>query len=318
MDKQVRVFAPATVANVGCAFDILGFAVAKPGDEVSARLTSSPGVVIKEIFGDNGKLPLDPWKNTAGVSAAAFLNHIGAEQGIELSLKKQMPLGSGLGSSSASSAAAVYAANLLFDSALAVEDLLPFAMEGEKAACGAPHADNVAPALLGGFILVRSYNPLDIIKIPAPDKLVCTIVHPIIEINTSDARKILKKEVPLARAVSQWGNVAGLIAGLMKSDYDLIGRSLEDFIVEPTRSMLIPGFDSVKSAALSKGAIGCGISGSGPSIFALSTGSDTAASVGEAMKLSFSELEIDSSIYISKINDQGPLILKSPDPGGTD
>ncbi len=307
--KEIKIFAPATVANVACGFDVFGFAVDQPGDEVIVRLKKSPGVVIKKITGDGGALSRDPKKNTAGVSVLEFLKHIKSKQGVEIEVHKKMPLGSGLGSSAASTVASVFGLNILLGNPLKKEELLPFVMEGERIACGSAHGDNVAPALMGGFVLIRSYNPLDVIKIPTPANLFCTVVHPQIEVRTEDARKILRKEVSLKDAISQWGNTAGLIAGLMKSDYSLIGRSLEDVIVEPVRSILIPGFESVKAAAMKAGALGGSISGSGPSVFVLSTSKETAKAAAHAMQKEFKEIGIESEAYVSKINQQGPKII---------
>jgi len=307
--SSIKVFAPATVANVVCGFDVLGFALHNPGDEVIMRKTNTPGVIIKSIVGDNGRLPLDPEKNTVGVSVLNFLKHIESNIGVEIELTKNMPLGSGLGSSSASTVAGVFAVNELFGNPLRREDLLPFAMEGERLACGSAHADNVAPSLLGGFVLVRSYAPLDVVKLPTPHDFYCSIVHPHIEVQTKDARQILPKQIFLKDAVTQWGNVAGLVAGLYQSDFDLIGRSLKDVIVEPVRSILIPGFMQVKEAAMQAGAIGGGISGSGPSIFALSKGKDTAEKVTAAMKSVFDKINIGSDSYISEVNAEGPKVI---------
>ncbi|MFN3405755.1 MAG: homoserine kinase [Cytophagaceae bacterium] len=309
MKDSIKVFAPATVANVACGFDVLGFAVESPGDEVILKKKSSPGIKISSITGDEGRLSKDAEKNTVGVSIQRFLNHIGSKQGIEISLNKKMPLGSGLGSSAASAVAGVFAVNQLLGLPMTQQELLPFAMEGERMACGSAHADNVAPSLLGGFVLIRSYDPLDVIKIPTPANLYCTIIHPQIEVQTKDARDILKKQILLKDAVIQWGNVAGLIAGLMMSDYELIGRSMHDVIVEPIRSILIPGFDDVKKSAIDAGALGCGISGSGPSIFALSKTKDNAQKVGQAMQKVFNSIDIGSEVYISKINNSGPQII---------
>lgn len=307
--SEVRVFAPATVANCACGFDVFGFALDAPGDEVIVRLKKSPGVVIKKITGDGGMLSRDPEKNTAGVSVIQFLKHIKSKQGVEIEVHKKMPLGSGLGSSAASAVGSVFGLNHLLGNPLKREELLPFVRESERVACGSAHADNVAPALLGGFVLIRSYEPLDVIKIPTPANLFCTVVHPDIEIRTEDARKILPREIPLKSAISQWGNVGGLIAGLMKSDYGLIGRSLEDVIIEPVRSLLIPGFENVIRAAEKAGALGGSISGSGPSIFALSTSRETAKAVARSMEKEFKELGIGSESYVSKINQQGPKII---------
>lgn len=309
MTRRIKVFAPATVANVTCGFDILGFAVHQPGDEVIMELRDTPGVVIKSIKGDGGVLPKAADKNTVSVAIQSFLDHLGRQEGIDIYLNKKMPLGSGLGSSAASAVAGIYGANYLLGQPLEAIDLLPFAMKGEALACGEAHADNVAPALLGGFVLIRSYQPLDVIRIPCSKELFASIIHPQIEIATKDARSILKKSILLKDAVNQWGNIAGLITGLITGDHQLISRSMHDVIVEPVRSMLIPGFDRVKKAALEQGALGCGISGSGPSIFALSDSSERAHEVGLAMATAFKKIDILSDLFVSPINRQGPLIL---------
>ena len=307
--KDIKIFAPATVANVSCGFDVLGFAVENPGDEVILTLKNTPGVTISKITGDDGRLPLNAERNTVGVSVLNFLKHIGSDQGVDIQLHKKMPLGSGLGSSAASAVAGVFAINELLNKPLTQEQLLPFAMEGERLACGSAHADNVAPSLLGGFVLIRSYEPLDVIKLPTPAKLWATIIHPHIEVQTKDARAILHKKITLVDGVTQWGNVAGLVAGLYTSDYDLIGRSMQDVVVEPIRSILIPGFDDAKQAALDAGALGGGISGSGPSIFALSTDEQIAHQVGAAMRKVFTNIEIGTDVFVSKVNQKGPVIM---------
>ena len=309
MGESIKVFAPATVANVACGFDVLGFAVDHPGDEVIVKLTDKSGVKISKIVGDGGRLPLEASRNTVGIPVINFLEHIGSNQGVEISLNKKMPLGSGLGSSASSAVAGVFAINELMGNPLTREDLLPFAMEGERLACGSAHADNVGPSLLGGFVLIRSYEPLDVIKLPTPDSLFCTIIHPHIEVETKDARNILRKQILLKDAVIQWGNVAGLIAGLYTNDYELIGKSMQDVIVEPIRSILIPGFANVKAAAMNAGALGGGISGSGPSIFALSKDEKTARKAGEMMQIEFSSLAIGSEVYVSKVNQKGPIVI---------
>lgn len=307
--KSIKVFAPATVANVGCGFDVLGFAVNQPGDEVELRIKPDKSVTISRITGDDGKLSTDPMQNTAGISVIRYLEKIGFDKGIDIVLHKKMPLGSGLGSSAASAVAAVFGVNELLDRPMNTEDLAVFAMEGERIACGSAHADNIAPSLLGGFVLIRSYDPLDIVKIPTPVSLYATIVHPHIEIKTKDARELLRKQILLKDAVQQWGNVGGLIAGLMQSDYGLIGRSMQDVIVEPIRSLLIPGFQDVKDAALEAGALGGGISGSGPSIFAISASAAVAETAGENMKKAFEKIQIESDLYVSKINHKGPQVI---------
>jgi len=309
MRDYIKVFAPATVANVTCGFDIMGFAVDNPGDEVIMQLSNTPGIRITKITGDMGRLPLDPTKNTVGVSVYSFLKAINSNQGVEIILNKKMPLGSGLGSSAASAVAGVFAINQLLKTNVPPKELIAFAMEGERIACGAAHADNVAPALLGGFALIRGRDPLDVIKILTPSNLYCSIIHPDLEVSTKDARMILRPMVKLEDAVTQWGNVAGLIAGLMLSDYALISRSMHDVIIEPARSILIPGFTQVKQQALENGALGVGISGSGPSIFALSNGIDIAHKVAQAMQSSFDQLKIGHQIYISKINNTGVKII---------
>lgn len=305
--KEIRVFAPATVANVACGFDIFGFALEQPGDLIVARLANRPGVALTRIEGAD--LPRDPEKNTAGVSVIKLLEHLGTKQGIELELHKQMPLGSGLGSSAASAAGSLFAANTLLGFPLSPLELIPFAMEAERMACGSAHADNVAPALLGGFVLIRSYSPLDIIPIPIAANIHCTILHPRIEIKTEEARKILKKELSLSQLVAQTGNAAGLIAGLIQGDHSLISRSLEDAVVEPIRAALIPGFYGMKEAAMQAGALGCSISGSGPSLFALSSTAEIANTVGNAMQNACHKQGLASDLYLSAINQRGPKIV---------
>ena len=309
MLREVSVFAPATVSNVACGFDIMGFAVNEPGDEVTVKKIEKPGVFIKKISGDGGRLPHDPSKNTAGIAVIEFLKRINVPNGIEIELNKNMPLGSGLGSSAASAVAAVYAVNILFDKPLSRNELLPFVLEAEKAACGAAHADNAAPSLLGGFILVRSYNPMDTISLAVPDELICTILLPVLEIQTEYARKILPEKIFLKDAVTQWGNTGGLVAGLLMKDYKLIGRSLQDVIAEPLRSKLIPGFSDIKKAAMNAGALGCSISGSGPAMFALSKSRSTANNVGQSMKDVCDTKGIDNHIYISEINNVGARVI---------
>jgi homoserine kinase len=306
---SIKIFAPASVANVACGFDIFGFAVDNPGDQIVLTKNKTGKLTIVAIEGDGGRLPLDPTKNTSTIAIQKFLEHIGSNQGFDIKLKKLMPLGSGMGSSAASAVAGVFAANQLMGKPLVQKDLLPFAMEGERIACGSAHADNVGPSLMGGFVVIRSYEPLDIIQIRTPSELYATIVHPQVEVNTKDARNILRREVSLKNTITQMGNVAGLIAGLMTPDYDLISRSLVDVIIEPIRSILIPQFDDVKNAAIDNGALGCSISGSGPAMFALSKDLNTANKVGEAMRKGFAKVGIESECYVSTINQNGPVIL---------
>ncbi|CAG5070547.1 Homoserine kinase [Dyadobacter sp. CECT 9623] len=306
----VKAFAPATVANVACGFDIFGFAVKEPGDTVELRRRDEPGIVITDITGDEGRLPRNAEKNSVTGVMLYLLKHLGiTDFGCEVVLHKNMPLGSGMGSSAASAVAGVVAINEMLGKPLTRQELLPFAMEGERIASGSAHADNVGPSLLGGFVVIRSYNPLDIFTIPVPGDLYCTLVHPDIEINTKDARFILRNEVSLKNTIAQMGNVAGLVAGLMQADYDLISRSMVDVIIEPVRSILIPQFKEVKQAAIDHGALGCSISGSGPSLFALSRGVENAQKAGAAMKDTFADAGIASSLHVSSINQGGAVVL---------
>ncbi|WP_276090882.1 homoserine kinase [Pedobacter sp. JY14-1] len=308
--KSVKVFAPATVANVVCGYDILGFAVNQPGDEVVMRLTGGKGISITKITGDEGKLPLDPEKNTVSASVQHYLNHIGMpDTGVEIELHKKMPIGSGLGSSSASTVAGLFAINTLFDNRLSNRDLVPFAMKGEELACGYGHADNVAPALMGGFVLIRSYEPLDIISLPFPQDFHAAIVYPEVDVPTKDARQMIRSKVQLKDAVTQWGNVAGLVSGLFLNDYGLIGRSMTDILVEPVRSILIPDFAVLKSLALENGGLGFGISGSGPSVFALTRDAETAAGITARLQQHLKKMDINSLAFVSEVNKKGPILL---------
>tara|TARA_R110002050_G_scaffold80724_2_gene172596 strand:- start:2816 stop:3742 length:927 start_codon:yes stop_codon:yes gene_type:complete len=305
--NEIKVFCPATVANISCGFDVLGVALDSVGDEMVVRKVPQKGIKITKLTGQD--LPKETLNNVAGVAGNAFLLASDYDGGFEIEIDKKIKPGSGIGSSAASSAGAVWAMNHLLGNPFSKTELVKFAMEGERLASDVAHADNVAPALFGGFTLVRSYSPLDIIDIPAPTELYLTIIHPQIEIKTSDSRKILKTTISMETGIKQWGNVGGLVAGLFKKDYDLIGRSLEDHIVEPIRSILIPGFDEVKKVSLEAGALGSGISGSGPSIFAFSKGKDTALKVGESMKKVYDKIGIDYEIHVSKINTEGVKIL---------
>lgn len=306
----VAVFAPATVANVASGFDVLGFALERPGDTVVLRKIKEKRVDILAVEGDDGQLPRDPEKNTATVAARCFLEEIDFPFGLEVTVRKQMPMSSGLGSSAASAVAAVYGANVLAGNPFTIRQLLPFTMQAEEVACGSAHADNVAPALLGGFVLIRSYDPLDVVQLPVPAGLAVATVHPHTEIKTEDARRILKKELRLSDAVRQWGNLAALVAALFQGDLELLSRSLQDVVAEPRRGLLIPGFAKVKQAAFDSGALGCSISGSGPSVFSLCVSMDTARAVGSAMQNTFAKAGLDSDVYLSGINQSGPVILE--------
>ena len=310
MINSIKVFAPATVANVVCGFDVLGFAVDAPGDEVVMRLTGQSGIHISKITGDDGRLPLDPAKNTVSASVQHYLNHIGKpDLGIDIELHKKMPIGSGLGSSSASTVAGLFAVNALLGNLLTNMELVPFAMKGEELACGYGHADNVAPALLGGFVLIRSYEPLDIISLPFPENMYSAIVYPEVDVPTKDARQMIRSKVLLKDAVTQWGNVAGLVSGLFMKDYELIGRSMTDVLVEPTRSILIPDFYKLRDFAMGEGAIGFGISGSGPSVFALTKDEQTARHITQKLQQHLKDIAINSLSFVSKVNERGPVVL---------
>ncbi|MEP6711140.1 MAG: homoserine kinase [Ferruginibacter sp.] len=302
----VKVSAPGTVANLVCGFDVLGLCLDAPCDEMHVTLINEKKIIIKSADGYN--LPTDPMQNTAGAPLIDILNELNSDIGFEVLIKKNIKPGSGIGSSAASAAGAVVAANHLLGNIFSKEDLVRFAMSGEKVASGVKHADNVAPCIYGGITLIRSIFPLDIVSIPSP-ALWVTVVHPQIEVRTSDARQILRKEVLLKDAIKQWGNIGGLVAGFMKNDYELIGRSLEDVIIEPVRSILIPGFDEVKKQSTAAGALGGGISGSGPSVFMLSRNEVTANAVEKEMKNIYKRIGLDHHTYVTTINQQGVKIL---------
>lgn len=307
--NSIKVFAPATVSNVGPGFDILGFALQTPGDEVILKLTNSKGIKINKITGVKKKLPFNIYKNTATVALSSLMKKYGIKEGIEVTINKKMGVSSGLGSSAASSVASVYGLNHLLNLKLKKKQLLPHALEGERISSGSIHADNVAPSLFGGFLLIRSYNPIDIIRIKSPDNLYCTIIYPQIEIKTNYARKILPKKIELSKVVQQTGNLAGLIYGLSSSNYDLISKSLTDVLIEPVRSKLILGFQEIQKSVISAGALGCSISGSGPSMFALSNSLSIAINIKKAAKIVTDKLKLNTTFYISKINKRGPKIL---------
>ncbi len=311
--RSVTAFAPGSVANVGCGFDIMGFAISGTGDSVTVSISEDgeyEKIVMSGAYGD--LIPSDRLKNTAGVAVDAYLKATGnSSVRTVIALEKNMPLGSGMGSSAASSAAAVFAVNKLFGDLLTTKDLIPFAMEGERIACGTAHADNAAPSLLGGFVLIRSYNPLDIIQITCPDELYCAVIHPHIELKTSDSRRILKRDIPISDVIRQSANAAGFMVGLIRSDYDLLGRSVHDLLAEPKRTQLIPGFESARHSAMQAGAIGCGISGSGPSMFALCRGEASALKVAEAISGGFSGAGLKTDSFISTLNAPGAHITGS-------
>tara|TARA_B100000941_G_scaffold57222_1_gene37386 strand:- start:1206 stop:2135 length:930 start_codon:yes stop_codon:yes gene_type:complete len=306
---EIKIFAPASVANVSCGFDVLGFCLETIGDEMIIRKIKTPGLKISKIIGQ--KLPLETKKNVAGVAAEAILSASHSSFGFEIEINKNIKAGSGIGSSAASAAGAVFGINQLIGKPFSAHDLIQFAMEGESLASGSPHADNVAPLLLGGFTLVRSINPVDAIKLPCPSELKAIVLHPKIELKTMHAREILKNNISLKKAVTQWGNLAAFICALYTKDFDLMSRSLIDEIVEPTRSLLIPEFEKVKKGAMEAGALGFGISGSGPSVYALAKGIQNANSIANEMRNNINQVGIDFEIYISTINNQGIKIISS-------
>lgn len=306
--KKIKVSVPATVANLVCGFDILGMALNDPGDIMELELIDEPIINIKHT--DDYGLPETVGENVAGVALQALMEAYDKRIGFNVTVHKNIKPGSGLGSSAAGSAGAVVAANHLLNNYFSKEDLVRFAMNGEKLATGVKHADNVAPCIYGGITLVRSAFPLDIISLASPD-LYVTVVHPQIEVKTADARQILRKEVKLKDAIKQWGNIAGLVTGILKNDISLIGRSLEDVIIEPVRSILIPGFGIVKDLCKEAGALGGGISGSGPSIFMISENESIAKTVEQEMIKVYSSMGIDFKTYVTTINPQGVKIISS-------
>lgn len=305
MSDFCSVFAPATVSNVACGFDVLGFAVEGPGDLVTAELGERPGVTIAELSGDGGRLPREAEKNTAGVATRALLERAGSAAGIVLRIEKRMPLASGLGSSAASAVAAVVAADALLGLGAGREELLACALEGELLACGSAHADNAAPCLYGGFVAVRANHPLEVVELPVPAGLACALVRPHVAVETRGARLALGDSVPLAAAVRQCGNLAALVAALFRGDLGLLGRSLEDHIAEPKRAALVPGFREVQAAARKAGALGCSLSGSGPSIFALAASLSEAETIAAAMKAALDALAIPADRLVSPVGARG-------------
>lgn len=304
--KSCIAYAPGTVANLVCGFDILGLCLSEPADKMEVRLLDEPKIIIKSA--DGYPLPEDPALNTAGAPLLEMIKDLGQNTGFEILIHKNIKPGSGIGSSAASAAGAVVAANHLLGRPFTQPELIQYAMLGEKVASGVKHADNVAPCIYGGVTLIRSISPLDIIALPAPDLFV-SVVHPQIEVRTADARAILRQQVPLKNAIKQWGNIAGLVAGILKNDLDLIGRSLEDHIIEPVRSTLIPGFKELKENCLTAGALGGGISGSGPSIFMLSKSEAVAGKVELAMQQVYKGLGVSYHTYVSRINKEGVKIV---------
>lgn len=308
-DRLVTAFAPATVSNVACGFDVLGFPMEELGDFVTARLTAS-GVTIDDIVGDEGRLPREAARNTAGVAARALLEAASERRGVALTIKKGLPLSSGLGGSAASAAAAVVAVNALIGGHASVDTLVRCALIGEGLGSGGAHPDNIAPAICGGFVLVRHPNPPDIVRLPVPAGLTAVVVHPDLEIETARARALLGSTVPLADAIQQWANLGALVHGLHAGDFELIARSLEDTIAEPRRAPLVPGLAAIKRAAVVAGALGCSLSGSGPSIFALCRDRSSAERVASAMTAAVQrEIGGESQTYVSSISTRGAYVV---------
>jgi homoserine kinase len=313
--EAAEAFAPATVANVACGFDVLGFALAEPGDRVVAKRRDRPGLEIVAITGDGGRLSLDPARNTAGVAAHALLAAVGDAAGIALTLHKGLPLSSGLGGSAASAVAAVVAVDALLGSRAPADLLLRCAIEGERLASGSAHADNVAPALLGGFVLARAAEPPDIVRLPVPSGLACAIVHPHLEVETAAARQLLGETVPLRAAIQQWANLGALVAALHQSDLALLSRSLHDVVAEPKRAALVPGFLAMQQAALDAGALGCSLSGSGPSLFALCDGMARASAAASAMAAALDRAAgLQADLWVSPVGTRGAQAKPIPDP----
>ncbi|CAM4021818.1 homoserine kinase [Gillisia limnaea] len=305
--EELKIFAPATVANLSCGFDVLGCCLENVGDEMIIRKNELNTIRITKILGQ--ELPMETEMNVAGVSAMALLQQLKSSQGFDIEITKNIKAGSGIGSSAASSAGVVFAINKLLDEPFTPHQLIPFAMEGERLASGNPHADNVAPALLGGFTLVKSYEPLEVLSLPSLPELRVVVLHPLIELKTKDSRAVIRQQVSLKSAISQWGNLGALVSALYEKDYDLFGRSLVDEIVEPVRSILIPFFHELKQIALEKGALGFGISGSGPSVYAMCRGEESAEKVKIGLQEFYQQKAIDFDLHLSKINTTGIKII---------
>ncbi len=307
MKNSVKIFAPATVSNVGPGFDMMGFALEKPGDILIIKPNSRK--IFRIYNNSHTVLPEDPKENIATIALGAMLSKLGTSQGFDLHFEKKIKPGSGIGSSAASCTAAVFGANALLNYPFTPMELIPFALEGEKVASGSLHADNIAPAMLGGFVLIRSYNPLDIISLPPPENITCAVIHPEIEIKTSESRKMIPEVISMKKAIKQCGNLAGIISGITLSDNELIFRSLFDEFAEPHRSPHIPGYIQLKNELLAKISCGCNISGSGPSIFTLTGSLEDAEKAISLMKNAYKNLRIDYDVYISKISDTGTRII---------
>ena len=308
--RRIKIFAPATISNLGSGFDVLGIAIDQPGDFVVAERTVEPGLSFS-VKTSVKNIPTRSRDNVAAHVAQLMMDEFTPPFGIHMILEKRMPLGSGLGSSGASSVASVVAVNSLLPQPLKKHDLLRFAVEGERKASGSPHADNVAPSLLGGAVLIRSYSPLDVVTLPVKNSIVWVVVHPHIVVRTEDARNVLPKNIRLKDAVQQWGNVSGMTAGLISGNAELVGKCAEDVIVEPARATLVRGFYDVQQTAIDAGAFGCSFSGSGPSMFAVTDSLKSAVRVGKAMRETFRKTaNVSSDVYISRVNMRGATIVR--------
>lgn len=303
MKKTIRIFAPATIANLGCGFDVMGLALEKIGDVLEIAVEEGYGLQI--INKSGAELPADPEKNVITPAILAFWKAYGKQMRVEVTIEKKIRPGSGIGSSAASSVGVVYGLNELLDRPFTVEQLIPFAMEGERLISGAVHADNVGPSLLGGIVFIRGYEPLDLISLPVPESFYCTLVHPHIVVGAKAGREVLREEIPLKEAVVQWGNIGGLVAGLMMGNVELVARSMRDVIAEPFRKHFVPLFDELRTGSLEAGAMAVNISGSGPAVFALSASLPAAEKVEKAMRAHFRHLEIEADVYVSGVSKKG-------------
>lgn len=309
--KECLAFAPGSIGNVACGFDVMGLALEGVGDHVLARRTQEPGIRISRITGDGGRLPTEAHMNTAGAAARAVLEMVGSEAGVELEVRKGLPLAAGMGGSATSAVAAVVAVDAIMEARLDPESLLRCALVGETVASGSPHADNAAPALVGGLVLTPAWEPLRMIPLEVPEELFSVHVHPHMEVETAKSRSLLGDTVPLEAAVAQWGNTAALVAALFREDWDLIGRSVADLVAEPLRAPGVPGFRAVKAAALEAGALASSLSGSGPSLFALCRGRPRAQAVGDAMVRAFlGEADLEADLLISRGRAPGARIVE--------
>ncbi len=306
--NKVKVFAPATIANIGPGYDIFGLALENIGDFLEMERTDNQKITIDPVEGFP-ELPTEPDKNIAGIVVSHMLRQLKIDAGLHIVINKNVKPGSGLGSSGSSAAAAAFALNELLNRPFTKMQLIEFAMIGEKSISGKAHADNVAASILGGFTVVKGYNPLQVFNIPFPEQLFIAIVHPLIEVKTSDSKKVLKKELILEDVVKQCGNIAGMVAGMMQGNYELIGDSMQDLIAEPIRSFLIPGYREAKSLAIQNGAIGCSISGSGPSLFAFIRGREEAEEIARIWTDYYNNLEIPNHAYCSSINPVGCVVI---------